>query len=75
MGLGDVCLTCLQSDRWHQSLSGRQLQRRFASPVGYGPKTFHSILRFQRVLYLASGETTDKTPADLAFEAGYADQQ
>ena len=71
MGLG-VCLTCLQSDRWHQSLSGRQLQRRFASPVGYGP---NSILRFQRLLQLASGETTDKTLADLAFEAGYADQQ
>jgi len=74
MGLGDVCLTCLQSDRWHHSLSGRQLQRRFASPVSYEPKTFHSILRFQRVL-LAGGETTDKTLADLAFEAGYADQQ
>jgi AraC-like DNA-binding protein len=55
-------------------LSSRQLQRRFSSAVGYGPKTFHSILRFQRVLYLASGEHKDKTLADLALQAGYSDQ-
>jgi AraC-like DNA-binding protein len=55
-------------------LSSRQLQRRFSSAVGYGPKTFHSILRFQRVLNLASGEQNGKTLADLAFQAGYADQ-
>jgi AraC-like DNA-binding protein len=55
-------------------LSSRQLQRRFSSAVGYGPKTFHSILRFQRVLYLASGEHKDKTLADLALQAGYTDQ-
>jgi AraC-like DNA-binding protein len=55
-------------------LSSRQLQRRFSSAVGYGPKTFHSILRFQRVLYLASLELNDLTLADLALQAGYADQ-
>ena len=55
-------------------LSSRQLQRRFSSAVGYGPKTFHSILRFQRVLYLASGEHKEKTLADLALQAGYSDQ-
>ena len=55
-------------------LSSRQLQRRFSSAVGYGPKTFHSILRFQRVLNLASGEPNGKTLADLALQAGYADQ-
>ena len=36
-------------------LSSRQLQRRFLAAVGYGPKTFHSILRFQRLLNLAGG--------------------
>jgi len=41
-------------------LSSRQLQRRFSSAVGYGPKTFHSILRFQRVLYLPPGSTKRK---------------
>jgi transcriptional regulator GlxA family with amidase domain len=55
-------------------LSSRQLQRRFCSAVGYGPKIFHSILRFQRVLYLASREHNDITLADLALQAGYADQ-
>jgi len=55
-------------------LSSRQLQRRFSSAVGYGPKTFHSILRFQRVLYLAGGEHKVKTLADLALQAGYSDQ-
>jgi AraC-like DNA-binding protein len=34
-------------------LSSRQLQRRFSAAVGYGPKTFHRILRLQRVLALA----------------------
>jgi len=55
-------------------LSSRQLQRRFSSAVGYGPKTFHSILRFQRVLYLANGEHKEKTLVDLALQAGYSDQ-
>src|SRR5260370_19261360 len=34
-------------------ISSRQLQRRFATGVGYGPKLFHSILRFQRLLSLS----------------------
>ncbi len=31
-------------------VSDRQLQRRFVAAVGYGPKTFQRILRFQRLL-------------------------
>jgi AraC-like DNA-binding protein len=56
-------------------LSDRQLRRRFEAAVGYGPKTFQRIVRFQRWLDL-----TRSTPAeqrrltDLAAEAGYADQ-
>jgi AraC-like DNA-binding protein len=56
-------------------ISSRQLQRRFGAAVGYGPKTFHRILRFQRLLALAR-----RTPvkgrglSSLALEAGYADQ-
>src|SRR5260370_4564771 len=34
-------------------ISSRQLQRRFATAVGYGPKLFHSILRFHRLLNLS----------------------
>ncbi len=52
-------------------LSERQLQRRFHERVGYGPKTFQRILRFQDVLArLRSGAG----PAQAAAGAGYADQ-
>jgi AraC-like DNA-binding protein len=53
-------------------ISERQLRRRFADAVGYGPKTLARVLRFQRFLSLA-----DRAPEDLAglaFAAGYADQ-
>jgi len=52
-------------------LGARQLRRRFADAVGYGPKTLQRILRFQRFLALAQTRTN---LARLAFEAGYADQ-
>lgn len=55
-------------------LSERQLLRRFDAAVGYGPKTLHRVLRFQRVLghLTATGPGTDL--ADLAVRSGYADQ-
>jgi AraC-like DNA-binding protein len=52
-------------------LSGRQLQRRFHAAVGYGPKVFQRIMRFQRLLAAAS-ESQDQ--AQLAGSLGYADQ-
>jgi AraC-like DNA-binding protein len=52
-------------------IGARQLRRRFADAVGYGPKTLQRILRFQRFLLLA--EDTQNL-ARLALEAGYADQ-
>lgn len=53
------------------ALSERQLRRRFVSAVGYGPRTFARIARFQRLLaLLRSGEEL----AAAAAEAGYADQ-
>jgi AraC-like DNA-binding protein len=58
-------------------ISERQLRRRFADAVGYGPKTLARVLRFQRFLMLAS-EGARWTPRDdlagLAFAAGYSDQ-
>ena len=36
-------------------VSERQLRRRFADAVGYGPKTLARVLRFQRFLALARG--------------------
>jgi AraC-like DNA-binding protein len=54
-------------------ISERQLRRRFADAVGYGPKTLARILRFQRFLLLAREEAGGDL-AGLAFAAGYADQ-
>lgn len=55
-------------------MSHRQLQRRFSAAVGYGPKIFQSVLRFQRLLNFASGPGVLQSFADLAAVAGYADQ-
>src|SRR3984957_12969751 len=55
-------------------ISSRQMQRRFSEAVGYGPKMFQSVLRFQRLLYLASNGVGRLSLADLAARGGYADQ-
>lgn len=52
-------------------MSRRQFQRRFRASVGYGPKIFQRIMRFQRLLATASAY---RDPAGLAAVAGYADQ-
>ena len=56
-------------------ISDRQLRRRFADAVGYGPKLLDRVLRFQRFLSvvprLASG---DEALARAAAGLGYADQ-
>jgi AraC-like DNA-binding protein len=52
--------------------SERTLRRRCNEAFGYGPKTLERILRFQRFLALLSGRPASL--ADLAIEAGYADQ-
>jgi AraC-like DNA-binding protein len=62
-----------QLSRW-AGISGRQLQRRFAAAVGYGPKQFQSVLRFQRLLALASHTPAPRTLGQLSAAAGYADQ-
>lgn len=56
-------------------LSGRHLQRRFVDQVGYAPKTFARVMRFQRFLALSrQPEHRASGLASLATEAGYADQ-
>jgi AraC-like DNA-binding protein len=55
-------------------VSSRQLQRRFTSTVGYGPKMFQSVLRFQRLLYLAGSTSAPRSLAQSSADAGYADQ-
>jgi AraC-like DNA-binding protein len=55
-------------------LSDRQLQRRLAAATGYGPKTLQRVLRLQGLLALVSTERGSRCLAQLAAEAGYADQ-
>lgn len=62
-----------QLSQW-LGISSRQLQRRFSAAVGYGPKQFQSVLRFQRLLHLASRRGDPQSLAQLALEGGYADQ-
>ena len=59
--------------RW-TGFSSRQLQRRFTAAVGYGPKMFHSVLRFQRLLHLSSSANAPQNLAQFSADAGYADQ-
>ena len=53
-------------------VSERELQRRFADHVGYGPKPLHRVLRFQR--FLANVALPRMDLAGAAALAGYADQ-
>lgn len=56
-------------------LGERQIRRRFEAAIGYGPKTFQRIARFQHWLKLAEATPPDqRSLTDLAAEAGYADQ-
>jgi AraC-like DNA-binding protein len=55
-------------------VSARQLQRRVADAVGYGPKLLARILRFRRLQALAATRTGPPPLVDLALDAGYADQ-
>jgi len=54
-------------------VSERQLLRRCTAALGYGPKTLGRILRFQRFRALAAARAGVGL-AELAAEAGYADQ-
>ena len=52
-------------------LGERQLRRRFAAAVGYGPKTFARVARFRAALdAIRAGDPLARAAAD----AGYADQ-
>lgn len=54
-------------------ISYRQLRRRFSAAIGYPPKMFQSVLRFQRFLNFV-GNSPKQPLADIAAAAGYADQ-
>ena len=62
-------------DGFMDLLGERQLRRRFAAGVGYGPKTLARVLRFQRLLALLTDDRAGRpTLAEAAALAGYADQ-
>jgi AraC-like DNA-binding protein len=52
-------------------VSERALRRRVTAAVGYGPKRLARVLRLRRALALAAAGSP---LADVAYEAGYADQ-
>lgn len=52
-------------------LSERQLERRFLSRVGIGPRRYASLRRFERALALAA---TTPSLTQVAYLSGYADQ-
>jgi AraC-like DNA-binding protein len=52
-------------------VSERALRRRVTAAVGYGPKRLARVLRLRRALALAAAGSA---LADVAYEAGYADQ-
>ncbi len=56
------------------AVSERQLRRRFDAAVGYGPKTLHRVLRFRRALAQLSAGKPAVDLAQVAADAGYADQ-
>ena len=55
-------------------LSERQLRRRFAAAVGYGPKRLGRVFRFQHLLDLVYASRGEDSWSQLAAAAGYADQ-
>jgi AraC-like DNA-binding protein len=56
-------------------VSPRHLHRRFAAAVGYGPKTFQRVARFQRLLAMGDRQSGARAGlGQLALDAGYADQ-
>lgn len=66
---GQISIDQLASDL---GISGRQLERRFLSEVGIGPKLLCRILRFQQVFRAVERE--DKNWARIAADCGYYDQ-
>ena len=67
-------MSCSAQAGWNLPISARQLRRRFVAAVGYGPKRFERVMRFQHFLRLAGAFAKDRGLAMLAAEAGYADQ-
>lgn len=55
-------------------ISERQLRRRCQAAAGYGPRTLHRVLRFQRFVSLIDRAGPAADLAGVAAQTGYADQ-
>lgn len=66
---GQISVDVLANDL---GISGRQMERRFLSEVGLGPKLLCRILRFQQVFRAV--ERADQNWAGIAADCGYYDQ-
>ena len=55
------------------NISNRYLQKIFLEKIGFSPKYFVKITRFQHALHLLSGERKDSLTS-FAYKAGYFDQ-
>jgi methylphosphotriester-DNA--protein-cysteine methyltransferase len=55
-------------------ITGRHLRRLLLEHTGVGPKAVQRVGRFQRFLQVADAAYPSSTLADLAADAGYADQ-
>jgi AraC-like DNA-binding protein len=54
-------------------ISNRQLERKFQTSVGFSPKVFLRLMRFQKTLRIAQSQTV-RSLTDIAYAAGYFDQ-
>jgi AraC-like DNA-binding protein len=72
VGLLDRATTTVAEVAERAFVSERQLERRFAELVGYGPKVFQRVLRFQR--FLTQVTVPGMPLARAAALAGYSDQ-
>jgi AraC-like DNA-binding protein len=70
--LRDPTTTCVSHLGDRLGVSDRHLRRRFITAVGYGPKTFHRIMRLGRFVCLAASQPGARLD-QLAIETGHAD--
>lgn len=64
-------VSALAGELW---MSDRQLRRRIVSGLGFGPKMYQRIVRFQLFIALATMRSGNRDLARLASDAGFADQ-
>jgi AraC-like DNA-binding protein len=57
----------------HHLITERKLERYFKQHIGYSPKAYINLTRFQNAFALIQHNTGGKSLMDIAFESGYYD--